>query len=401
MITDKKEKLNLASTILLLSALVIQSFSFSLSFYDGLVDGGVIQIILNYIYTYRDVCLISSLGILLFYRAFPKDSVLLVLFVLLTILFTAAIYPDNIKYFQQVQTQFVLCVDSYLIIRSGLINIELFKKVLRWFCIVLSFLAIYTFFTQQATLLFIEQYMDYSNAVSIVSALLLYFGLVECKKIDTVLGFITYIILFIAGGRGAFITLSLLIVSLLWLKYNDKKYIYVVFCLCIVLLVFPNLILDIILAISSSLDFESRTIERLLSGDLLRGNDRYQLYSYLWGIIKDNPFWGGGICADRYYLDIGHLTDNGYYAHNIIVEMVTDFGMFGLVFLIFVIYQIYRFVKKYHKNRGICGFVIVYVIVSFVQLLFSRSWLTEPNFFILIGLLIYYNNTSYDYKTQS
>lgn len=160
------------------------------------------------------------------------------------------------------------------------------------FCYGLSILAIFTFFSQQSTHLFMEKYMDYSNAVSIVSALLLYFGLNECKKIDTVLGFITYIILFVAGGRGSFVTLTLLIVCLLWLKYNDKRLIYMAFSICIVLLIFPNLILDIILGISSSLDFESRTIERLLSGDLLRGNDRYQLYSYLLGKIEDDYFFG-------------------------------------------------------------------------------------------------------------
>lgn len=401
MITVRDFKLNLLFTIILLSPLVIQCFSFSLSFYDDLVDGGPIQIFLNYIYAFRDFCLFSSLGILLLYRAFPKDSIILISFVLIILLLSFAVHPENIKYFQQVQTQFILCIDAYLIIRSNLVKIELLKKVLRMFCYGLSILAIFTFFSQQSTLLFMEKYMDYSNAVSIVSALLLYFGLNECKKIDTVLGFITYIILFVAGGRGSFVTLTLLIVCLLWLKYNDKRLIYMAFSICIVLLIFPNLILDIILGISSSLDFESRTIERLLSGDLLRGNDRYQLYSYLLGKIEDDYFLGGGICADRHYLNIGHLTDNGYYAHNIVIELITDFGIFGIFLTIFIIRNIYIFIKKYHKNSEICGFIMVYFIVSFVQLFFSRSWLTEPNLFILMGLLIYYNNKNYEYQTKS
>lgn len=233
--------------------------------------------------------------------------------------------------------------------------------------------------------------MDYSNAVSIVSALLLYFGIIEGKKVDLLLGVVTYIILLIAGSRGAFLTLSILIVSLIWLKYKSQKILYLAIFFSVFFLLVPDIFYNALLFISSSVDFESRTIERLLTSDFLRGNDRYQLYTYLWEKIVDDCFLGGGICADRYYLDMGKLTDNGYYTHNIFIELVVDFGIFGLVLFCFILKQIYSFVKKYHNQNSICGFVFVYITVIFIQLFFSRSWLTEPNLYILLGLLIYYN----------
>ena len=113
----------LACVILLVSTLVIQTFSNSLSFYDGLAEGGFIKTILDKIYTYRDICLFLSVCILLFYRALPKDSVLLVLSSVCTVLMTFTIRPENIPYFKVVQTIFILCINVY-ILKSATVFIE-------------------------------------------------------------------------------------------------------------------------------------------------------------------------------------------------------------------------------------------------------------------------------------
>lgn len=392
--------LPLVCVILLISTLVIQTFSNSLSFYDGLAEDPLIKTLLGRVYTIRDICLFSSICILLIYQALPKDSIVLVLLSIVAILFTFVIHPENIPYFQDVQTIFILCLNVYLVIRSNLVDIDLYKKVLRCFCYVLGPLAIYTFFTQQSTHLFIELYMDYSNAVSIVSALLLYFGIIENKKIDLVLGIITYIILLIAGSRGSFLTLSMLILGLIWLKYKSQKFLYFALIVSIISLLSPYFFYESLSLMSSTVDFDSRTIEQLINNDFLRGNDRYQLYTYLLGKAVDDGFLGGGICADRYYLFRGNLTDNGYYTHNILIELIVDFGIFGLLMFCLIIKEIYTFIKKYHTKKNICGFIFVFMFVSFVQLFFSRSMLTEPNLYIFMGLLIFYNY-HYEYQTIS
>ena len=117
--------LPLVCVILLISTLVIQTFSNSLSFYDGLAEDPLIKTLLGRVYTIRDICLFSSICILLVYQALPKDSIILVLLSIVAIIFTFAIHPENIPYFQDVQTIFILCLNVYLVIRSNLVDIDL------------------------------------------------------------------------------------------------------------------------------------------------------------------------------------------------------------------------------------------------------------------------------------
>ena len=373
--------------IILLSAVMIQVFAYYLSFYDIVVEGGWIQSVIDLIYKWRDICLFLSLTIVVLKTRLRKDSIALVVALIFIYVVTSFIQPENLQYFEPLKLTFILAVQVYIVMRSRLFSLEEFKRVLHVLCRVLFLLSVYIFVSQQSTLFFQERYMDFSNATGIVCGILFYYGISEKKKLDLVFASILYVILLVAGGRGSFLTLSLLIIVLVWMN-TKSKWLFVVGALVIIMFfVMGTGIFETILTeISSGLGFESRTISRIFSARFFARSDRQQIYDFLWGKIKDDMFLGGGLCADRYYLYAGGLSKNGYYAHNFFIEMIVDFGFIGIMISVALLVQFVRFFISSIEKRT-KSLALVFIFVSFVQLMLSRSWLTEANFFLMLALI--------------
>lgn len=387
-------KIKIVNSVFLAHVLLLTFFNYVILF-DIEYDDGIVQTILNNIYTVRDILLYSSILFLCLTRSFTRDSFIVIIGAIILYILTAILSPQNIEYFQEVSTYFILCISVFCVVRSKVFPLKTFIKLNRYVAILTVFLALWFFINNIGTLFFIQHYMVFSNAVSISTAVLISQGFASKNKIDLGLALVSYIMILLGGGRGAFVSLSLLAAIIFWNKYRSSKIIYCGIGVCLLFIIAPNFMVDILGYLSSIVDFDSRTISRLLSDDLLQGSDRYELYGYLCQCIQNDYFLGGGLCADRYYLTSGGLSDNGFYAHNILIEMMVDFGILGLISFGYIIYIFIYVAKKYRNEHFIFNYLLAFFIVGFFQLFFSRSFLTEPIFFIFVAYTIHYNNIKY------
>ena len=186
------------------------------------------------------------------------------------------------------------------------------------------------------------------------------------------------------GTRGpvlfAFLFFALCI---LWNNQNKKRTAIKLFLLSVVVIIlYINFfsILNWTNNIFLSMGLKNGGIIRLLSGtDLTDG--RIDLINQTLPYINEHSVFGGGIYCDRLLL-------NGY-VHFLPVELICDFGIFlgcilFIILLIFIIKSIIS-IKDFHDFRW--AIIWIAIIVGFAKLFLSGSYLEEPYFYFLLGLL--------------
>lgn len=139
-------------------------------------------------------------------------------------------------------------------------------------------------------------------------------------------------------------------------------------------------------------------------GALFNFSNRFSLF-YLPTIERlcTVPFFGYGIGGDRMILceninnaECTFQMAKGYYAHNIFLEILQQFGFaFGIIILLVIITILIYMIKK--KKL-----VIPYVFTVFIPLLLSSSWITYTPFWIFISyfLVTIKNDDNFKYNIQ-
>lgn len=232
-------------------------------------------------------------------------------------------------------------------------------------------------------------YMNFSDALSLPCALLVASGY-SGKRLDMYLSIISLIAVLLFGGRGSVLSLLLLFVMLVLFNRPNGKInpIYIV-------LIFLSPILFELL--QSFVDISSsRTMKLFVSGEIGYDSSRLLIYESLIQSLTDNPM-GIGMRGDRVMLEYLNMGEsNVAYSHNIFLEILLTYGM--VIGMIIIIYIMYLFIWKLmfkQMDIKIKGFLLSFFTVSFLQLLTSRTFLTETNLYILIFMLvnIAYNKT--------
>lgn len=196
---------------------------------------------------------------------------------------------------------------------------------------------------------------------------------------------LTFIVLF--GSRGAvvcFIVYFLFKISREFKNISYKK--------LIILSIF--LVVSIVIAFSYkdllkvldeyfyyNFGLRSRTIELILydTGHL---SGRYIIYEVMSNSINRNPFFGIGIVGDRTLMN-----NFGLYAHNIFLELFVQFGII-LGGLLLVILSLFIVNALSVKNEKIYNLAIIWICIGFIPLLFSGSYLTSIEFWVMLAILL-------------
>lgn len=134
----------------------------------------------------------------------------------------------------------------------------------------------------------------------------------------------------------------------------------------------------------------SRSMEMLSDDTFFEDAARNSIRTAIWRGVTENPL-GYGLYGDR-YVCAKYYQGGAEYSHNIVYEFIADFGIvLGSVLLIVIIISI---VKIYRKQRTTdIGFVLLFLIPDgLLKLLFSNSFLMNPTFFIIIGILFSYRS---------
>lgn len=256
------------------------------------------------------------------------------------------------------------------------------------------------------TLLEESQYMafTYNSMIPMLTALVAV-GLKDNKntfknKANVIIARIAFLIMFFAnilyGARGAILCVAIALMMILYFSNRDKRLLYSVFALLmgLVFYVHHELIIQTFLLAFP----DSRTLQKLAGQYFLNtaSSARSLLYNLIWENFLDNPFAINGFLSDRVFLAHALPQDPktgfyGIYAHNFILEILFQFGVFGIPFLIWFAILLIRKLSSLKKSNIISLQSVFTIATAFClgQLSFSFSYLIAKSFGFLLGVILY------------
>lgn len=225
--------------------------------------------------------------------------------------------------------------------------------------------------------------MATSYAVLPCAMILCWRSIREPNVISISLQVISIIYVTLLGTRGAFLCLLVFnLLGYLFVLIRTKRKLSIIFLSLSLFLIYylPQYFLDILYDIASKLGLSTRVFDKQIEGELMVSESRDVLKDEILISIKESPYWGNGIFADRRIIDT--------YVHNIFYEFFLDFGIVFGALLLGVIFYIIIKAFRATNNIDIKMFIVILFIASIVKNYMSGSYLNEPMFYILIALCI-------------
>lgn len=194
------------------------------------------------------------------------------------------------------------------------------------------------------------------------------------------------------GGRQSLIGIIMgggLLYYIISIKHFNKHRIWIFIIvlapiLFLLYLLFPNII-DLLAKTIDSFGYHSRTISMLQNSKLFDTSSRELIYSTAVDYIKNNAFAIEGLFGDRYY--IRFYESYIVYPHNLILELMMDFGFFlGGIISAIIFISFFKSLRAGDKNKKIILSSVGSVVLC--RLFVSSSFMIEGLFYTLIGLII-------------
>ena len=195
----------------------------------------------------------------------------------------------------------------------------------------------------------------------------------------------------IYGHRGALLVLMITAV-IFFLKYvkTDRKILVGIIGVLILILLymFRDIIIGKVISVMDSFNIESRTIEKLLSGDITNDSERNIIWAIVGnGIFSSFPF-GNGIGADRILLE--RTMREGLYAHNFIVEICYNFGaVLGGIVVVSIFVMVYKSLTQIQEEEWY-RLIVPFLVPAVVTLLTSASIYQDWLFWLSVGFYFCY-----------
>ena len=332
-----------------------------------------------------DVVYILSFAIYLFLRPRKKPVPILVMFLFLLLIFVA--YSSMIeKEFDKSGFLTCLCLSlPSLLMFSDRIESGTYK-VLGVVSIV-SGLFFTVLFTVQAFVLKVSEKVDYQSVSYALIIPILF--LIQKKKniLDFVLLFIMFFFAVFMGGRGPLICVLLFFVYHTVFGVRKVSFIKIAVLIGMVFIII-NLeeLLSFIVQTTEKYNLGGSFAIYLKYGNMFSDSGRNDLY--LFCIEEANKKWllGYGLFSDRLLL----VQVERSYPHNLFVELALQFGYpIACLVLLFILFNAFKYLflfktNDYRKNF----FDVLFFSTGFMILMFSSSYLIQPQFFALIGLFL-------------
>jgi O-antigen ligase len=205
--------------------------------------------------------------------------------------------------------------------------------------------------------------------------------IIRNKKVANIILLLLFIVIVATGSRGPLVAVFLATIILIII--NRSKVSKASIKLAILMFLFLAIL--IYFARNNpyeSLDFVFMRINKLIDGILGGGLDtasagRDYLYNRAIELFKENPFCGGGFNS--------FIKQNGIYTHNIILDVVTNYGILGFIIWISVVTYLFGgMVKRIKTEKNISPFFAVFT-VEITKLMFSSTYLVSYVFWFFIG----------------
>ncbi len=381
----KKQRVNciFLSFVLCFSA-IVSSLNVILNLFQGdsFLNTGILY-----------VCYFVLLAFFLFgnIRYMPKQLFVSLMFFLVSYLATFVFFPQNAEY-MWTSADDLLMNPTYILlffailgyIASFYINdMELFCLIFEKFSLVTVVLMAIRFFMGFIIRSSTPEYMTFSYNLLSPTAFLLLLCIKEFKVYRVVFAILGVSLIFVAGCRGA--VLGLVISPLLYIFFFGKvdrniKYrtTILLVALLFIVLFFYDSILQAVSSKLTDIGIESRNLEKLLSSSITDDSGRENI---LRKTMSNVGLLGHGLWGAQVIL-------NGKYPHNIVAEILVDYGwVLGIGILGRIAYVLLNGFIKADKFKS----VVLCALLSsgIVRLLLSGSFLgQEPAFYVLIALCI-------------
>lgn len=314
--------------------------------------------------------------------------------------FTMIIFPQNVPYmfsnFLDINNAFYsLFIFSFpcFILVLKLTDIQVFVNILRKFSYIVSISLLLNFFLFPNSFNEGGNYMVFSYYLLVPTCFLFYDFFANKSKMALCTGLVSAIAILISGARGALICLLICVILLLFLNFTKqfKQLLPVIIVATLIVIVIITNFSKILVSLDTFLihnNIQSRTISTILNQQFFNDSGRNEIRDVVLEGIKSNPITGVGLFGDRAIIHNTMLNGVGTYSHNIILEMIVEFGVvLGSFILIYFFSIIIRVLLK-SKNILSKNLVIIFMSSGFIKLFFSGSYLNEPYFFTLIGLCV-------------
>lgn len=286
--------------------------------------------------------------------------------------FSYVVFPQSHEYIFNDAIKYSIISISIVLSIISINNIDIFLKALTNISVFSSLIGILYGITWRPALADDESIYSMSLSYNLLlpSMVLLH----SKRRLFKLLFFATFLVIVLFGSRGA------LLFIIIYLSYriifNSKACIKFLF---LFLLGICLLLLPIITNWIESFDNLSRSIQLILSGDFFsHDSGRNDIYELVLHHIIEAPLFGHGIGADRFYL-------NGFYAHNIILEMMLQYGIVAGLSLFFLLTTF--IVVAFLNFRLYRDYTIIFTLSGFLPLMLSGSYLINFNFAATIGYI--------------
>lgn len=224
------------------------------------------------------------------------------------------------------------------------------------------------------------EYMTFSYNMTMQTCLLL-FEYSMTKKISCLITASSgFFMILIAGARGPIVCLVLAIVLYLVRNMNSHRRHLIPIMVVLTMAIWGiytqfDLILITLNQILIKYSIYSRTIVMMLERNFFESADRLLMINQL---KEQITFGGHGLYGDRAII--------GTYAHNIIMELLIEYGYLGGIAVILAL-GIISFKACVSKTRIISQMSLAFITTGLFKLFLTGSYLNqEPCFFVLIGL---------------
>ena len=230
-------------------------------------------------------------------------------------------------------------------------------------------------------------------AVLIVLSKLLMSHNKKVHILPTILG-VAYLLLM--GTRGPLLC-TVVFVAIVMIKKEGFTKLIIIFCTLIIagtLILNTNFARKQAINIAKEMEvrgFSSRFVIMFIEGNITDANGRNSIRDRLVEDIKEAPFKIRGLYADReatrglYDYEYTTRYINGSYAHNLVLEIVYDWGiLIGGLALLIIFYKVCLLL--YRSDKDLIYFIAIYVVLGIIHLMVSGSYLENQEFFILLGL---------------
>ena len=339
------------------------------------------------------IIIIISFSIRFIWKRITIDMIVLPIMLSLIVLISFFMNPLKVNYLIDIFFRLMFyAFPGYLWARS-IRNYNIFHRYMKVNAIIIVSISIATYLLSIITDTIDLQYMVFSYNMLPGVIYILYLYIKTSKKRYLVLSIINIMIIFLGGARGPLFCIIGFVILFYFVNFHKYYKRIVVFSFGVLTSVFfydkyHIILIGNISKLLSSYGIKSRTLDLIIQESFMDSSGRENYYSQIFQAIKQNPIKGLGVGGDGFLLQSIFNTTGTEYSHNLILEILAQYGVvFGSgIIIILMTILVFSLVKK--GNNLQVDLICIFLPLGIIKLLGTGSYLYEPFFFILFGFAI-------------